>query len=262
MERKDLSDTGVRVPEIGLGVASYTGGVEPLRRGVSLGATHLDTAENYGTEDVVGEAIAGMRDSIFLATKVSRTNLAHDDVLKAAEGSLSKLGTDRIDLYILHAPNPDIPVEGTMRAMDRLVDEGKVRFIGVSNFSVEQLKEAQAASRNKITSNQVRYNLADRKIEAELLPYCQQNHVTIVAYSPLAVGLGKLKSSLRDGVLERVAEESGKTEAQVAINWCTSKEGVIAIPKSNSVQRTEENCGASGWRLSEEHLKLLDGALV
>ena len=261
MEQKELADTGVRVPEIGLGVAGYTGGVEPLRRGVSLGATHIDTAENYGTEDVVGEAIAGMRGSIFLATKVSRSHLRHDDVLKAAEGSLLKLGTDHIDLYILHSPDPDIPIEGTMRAMDRLVDEGKVRFIGVSNFSVEQLKEAQTASRNKITSNQVRYNLADRKIEEGLLPYCQQNQVTIVAYSPLAVGLGKLKAGLRSGVLKRVAEESGKTEAQVAINWCTSKEGVIAIPKSSSVQRTEENCGASGWRLSEEQLRLLDGAL-
>ena len=261
MEQKELADTGVMVPEIGLGVAAYTGGVEPLRRGVSLGAFHIDTAENYGTEDVVGEAIAGIRDSVFLATKVSSTHLRHDDVLKAADGSLRKLKTDRIDLYILHGPSQDVPIAETMGAMDRLVDEGKIRFIGVSNFSVEQLRAAQEACRHKITSNQVRYHLADRKIEAELLPYCQENRVTVVAYSPLAAGLGKLKAGLQEGALERVAEETGKTEAQVAINWCTSKEGVITIPKSSSAERTEENCGASGWRLSEDHLSLLDGAL-
>jgi diketogulonate reductase-like aldo/keto reductase len=261
MEVKELADTGVRVPEIGLGVAGYTGGVEPLRRGIALGANHIDTAENYETEHAVGEAIKGIRDDVFLATKVSGTHLRHDDVLKAAEGSLRKLGTDYIDLYILHAPSPDIPIEETMRAMDRLVDEDKVRFIGVSNFSVEQLKEAQTASRNKITSNQVRYNLADRAIEAELLPYCQENKITIVAYSPLAAGLGRLRAGLRGGVLKKVADESGKTEAQVALSWCTCKEGVIAIPKSSSVQRTEENCGASGWRLSDEHLRLLDEAV-
>ena len=144
--------------------------------------------------------------------------------------------------------------------MDRLVDAGKVRFIGVSNFSLEQLNEAQAASRHKIVANQVQYSLFARSIEEELLPYCQQNAVTIIAYSPLAAhgGLDYLTGRKSHEALEAVSRATGKTPAQVALNWCTSKEGVMAIPKSNSVQRTEENCAASGWRLSEGHMTLLE----
>ena len=261
MEHKELANTGVELPEIGLGTAGYRGGVAPLQRGISLGAFLIDTAEAYDTEDAVGEAIRDIRDEVFVATKVSPPHFRHDDVLKAADNSLKRLGTTHIDLYQLHVPSSDIPIEETMGAMDRLVEAGKIRFIGVSNFSVAQLKQAQAASTNKIVSNQVRYSLVDRSIEAELLPYCQENDVTILAYSPLAVGMGKLNARLNKGVLEQVAQETGKTEAQVALNWCVSHENVITIPKSDSVERTEENCRASGWKLSTEQLIVLEQAL-
>ena len=136
--------------------------------------------------------------------------------------------------------------------MDKLVEDGKVRFIGVSNFSVAQFKEAQATTKNNIVSNQVLYSLADRSIEQDILPFCQDNKVTVIAYTPLAGGVGNLRKSLGSGVLEKVAKESGKTEAQVALNWCISKESVVAIPKSDGLARIDENCGASGWRLSPE----------
>jgi diketogulonate reductase-like aldo/keto reductase len=260
MEHKQLGDSGVLVPEIGLGVAAYKGGPAPLRKGVSLGAVLIDTAESYRTEDAVGDAIRGIRDQVFIATKVSSSHFRYDDVIDAADKSLRRLGTDRIDLYQLHSPSPDIPIEETMGAMDRLVEDGKVRFIGVSNFSVAQMREAQAAMTNKIVSNQVRYSLVDRTIEEELLPYCQEHNVTIIAYSPLAIGIEKLRAGLSEGALTEVARDAGKTEAQVALNWCTSKGNVIAIPKSDSVDRTEENCMASGWRLSSEQLEVLEHA--
>ena len=257
MEYKQLGNTDVQIPEIGLGAWAYTGGVGPLRKGISLGARLIDTAEAYGTEDVVGDAIRPMRRDVFLATKVSPSNFRYADVIKAADSSLSRLETDVIDLYQLHWPNASVPIGETMSAMDRLVEDGKVRFIGVSNFSVAQLKEAQASARNRIVSNQIPYSLADRAIERDTLPFCQEKDVTVIAYSPLAKGISRLKAGL-GGVLGDVAEATGKTEAQVALNWCVSKESVVAIPKSDSAGRTEENCNASGWRLSEAQISLLE----
>ncbi len=257
MELKELGDTGVKIPEIGLGTAGYTSGSEPLRKGIALGATHIDTAESYGTEDQVGDAVAGIRDQVFIATKVSPGHFRHDDLIEAANNSLKLLQTDRIDLYQLHKPNSEIPIGETMGAMDTLVEDGKVRFIGVSNFSVSELEAAQAATGNKIVSNQVRYSLADRRIESELLPYCQRNRVTIIGFSPLKAIWG---ASGHDAALRSVGGATGKTKAQVALNWCTSREGVVTIPKSNSAARIEENCRASGWRLTEDQLALLEAA--
>ena len=259
MDYKPLGDVGVDLPEIGLGTSEYTGGVEPLRRGVYLGATLIDTAELYRTEVIVGEAIRGMRDRVFLATKVSPLHFRRRALLNAAENSLKALGTDYIDLYQLHWSNPLVSIGETMAAMEQLVDSGKVRFIGVSNFSVRRLKKAQAAmTRHKIVSNQVGYSLVDRRIEPGLLSYCQQNGITVIAYSPLGTGMNHLKARDRASALAHVAAETGKTEAQVALNWCISKENVIAIPKSNSLERIQENCDASGWRLTAEQIKALD----
>ena len=258
MEHKTLGDTQVLIPEIGLGAAGYTAGVGPLREGISAGAYLIDTAESYETEDKVGAATLGMRDRVFIATKVSPRHFKHEDLIAAAEGSLGRLGTDYIDLYQLHAPNPDINIAETMGAIDQLVEQGKVRFVGVSNFSVAQLEEAQAATRNKIVANQVRYSLFDRSVEDELLPYCQENDVTLIAYSPLNSGIRYITGEATHKGLESVAEATGKTRAQIVLNWCTSRENVVAIPRSNSKERTRENCDASGWRLSPEQVRLLD----
>ncbi len=267
MELKRLGNTGVMVPEIGLGVWKYRGGVEPLRRGIELGAFLIDTAEMYRTEDVVGQAVKGIRDRVFIATKVSGSHLRHDEVLRAAEASLRQLRTDSIDLYQVHWPNSRVPIKETMRAMETLVDRGLVKYIGVSNFSVSDLREAQAAmSKYPIVSNQVLYNLNSRDIEQDLLPYCQQPNVTIIAYTPLDDGRLATTSRFRRSrgmrALEQIAAEVQKTLAQVALNWCTARPHVIAIPKSDSVARTEENCRASGWRLSRAQIRLLDEAFA
>jgi diketogulonate reductase-like aldo/keto reductase len=266
MELKELGKTGVKVPEIGIGVWRYRGGPEPLRAGIAMGACLIDTAEIYGTEDVVGQAIKGIREQVFVATKVSGEHLRHDQVLKATEASLQRLGTNYIDLYQIHWPGNFVPIKETMRAMETLVDRGGVRYLGVSNFSVKQLHEAQQAmTKYPIVSNQVLYNLNRREIEAELIPYCEANGITIIAFTPLDDGrLARHSEYPRNPqgqqALESVAVQTGKTMAQVALNWSVWRPSVITIPKSNSAARVIENCGATGWRLTVEQYELLNRA--
>lgn len=264
MKLRELGATGVMIPEIGLGTWRYRGGVEPLRAGIDHGAYLIDTAEGYGTEEIVGEAVSGIRDRVFIATKVSGRDLGHDRVLRAAEESLKRLGTDFIDLYQIHWPNSRYPMKETMRAMETLVDRGIIRHIGVSNFDVEEMEEAVSALRNNpLVSNQVIYNLNSRYIEEDIIPYCLGHDITVMAYTPLDEGSLARNSRNRTGkmaVLEEIAGETGKTMAQVALNWCTSSKNVIAIPKSDTVTRTIENCGASGWRLTPGQKQRLDSA--
>ena len=271
MEYQKLGSTDVMVPEIGLGTWRYTGGPEPLRRGIALGANLIDTAEMYRTEAAVGEAVAGIRERVFLATKVLGSNLRYDEVLRAAERSLKLLAVAKIDLYQIHWPNPRVPVAETMRAMQKLVSDGLVDYVGVSNFDVAELQAAQAAMPNvPIVSNQILYNLRRRGAERDVIPYCRRHDVTVIAYSPLHEGAlvggngGRLRRALgmnRDqDALAQVAAETGRTPAQVALNWVADQEGIIAIPKSNSVARTEANCAASGWRLAPEQRRALERA--
>ncbi|HKD65229.1 MAG TPA: aldo/keto reductase [Candidatus Binataceae bacterium] len=265
METKELGNTGVIVPEIGIGVWRYRGGAEPLRRGIDLGATLIDTAEVYGTEDVVGQAIKGIRDRIFVATKVSGEHLGHDQLLRAANASLRRLDIGIIDLYQIHWPNSSVPIKETMRAMETLVDRGLVKYIGVSNFSLFEMLAAQAAmSKYPIVANQVLYNLNRREIEADLMPYCERNRISIIAFTPLDDGsltsMPRFRANQKMRTLSHIAEESGKTMGQVALNWCTSRPCVITIPKSNHADRVAENCGASGWRLSKSQVQALDAA--
>jgi len=259
MYLKELGTTGISIAEVGLGTANYHAGPEPLRRGLQEGALFVDTAESYGSEPVVAEAISGMRDRVFVATKVSPQNFRSQALRRSVESSLLRLRVGVIDLLQLHEPNPPIPIEETLGAMTELVDVGKVRFIGVSNFSVAQLQEAQKASKKyPIVSNQIRYNIVDRTIEKDLLPYCQANRITIIAYSPLAGGLHRTRDCDPEETVEHLAKDTGKTSAQIILNWCLCKQGVVTIPRANSVARIIENCGASGWRLSAEQLALLD----
>jgi diketogulonate reductase-like aldo/keto reductase len=256
---RELAKTGIPLPEIGFGTWNYSGGVEPLRAAIEYEACLIDTAEAYGTEEIVGQAISGRRDRVFLATKVLPRNFKRRDLIAAAERSLRRLGTDYIDLYQLHWPNLTVPIEETMRGMEELVDTAKVRFIGVSNFSVRDLINAQAAlSKQRIAANQVRYNLVERTIEGGLLQYCQKNGITVIAYSPLATGLGNIRAMDPQEVLRRVAEASSKSEVQVALNWCIRKENVIAISKASTVAHIQENLGASGWKLQPESVRLLE----
>jgi len=230
--------------------AERTSQIESLKRGLELGMTLVDTAEFYAdgeSERLVGEAIKGRRDSVFVATKVWPTNLHHDDVLAACDRSLKRLGISFADLYQIHWPNPRIPIRETMGAMQELVTAGKVRHIGVSNFSIEETKKAQEAlGRTELASNQVEYSLVNRSIESGLLQFCQKERITVIAYSPL--GRGSLPAL---SIPESILTKYRMTRAQVALNWVTWKQGVVAIPKSATKEHTEENAVSLSTRLSE-----------
>ncbi len=262
MNYKNFGDTDLKIPEIGLGTWDYSGGAEPLKKGIEQGANLIDTAEGYYNEEVVGDAVKGIRDEVIIATKVSGRHLGYEDVLWACENSLKKLQTDYIDIYQVHWPNSSFPIKDTMEAMGKLVDEGVVMYVGVSNFSLDQMKKAQHYFPNyKIQSNQMRYNLNDRDIEEDLLPYCIENNITILAYTPLDNGILCKKegnTSEKNSILNKIAAVKSKTPGQVALNWCIKHENVIAIPKSNSVDRTVENCGSSGWYISDDEMVQLN----
>lgn len=258
MRYHKLGTTPITLPVIGLGTWQYNGGIEPLRTGIALGARFIDTAESYGSEQVVGEAIRDIRKDVFLATKVSPRHFRYPGVIAAADRSLSRLKTDYIDLYQLHWPNYTVPIEETMGAMERLVESGKIRFIGVSNFMLADLKAARKGLfKSSIVSNQVRYNLIDRTIERDLLPYCQEQGITIIAHSPLATGLSNLRARDPENILGQLAARKSATVAQIAINWCLAKPGVVTIPKASSPAHVRENCQAFGVPLSDEELRLL-----
>ena len=266
---KELNRTGCKVPAIGLGTWKIGGSMTPdhsqddlaikaLRHGISLGMWLIDTAEIYGgghAEELVGEAIKIFnREKIFIVTKVWETNLRYDDVLKAAKRSLKRLKTNYIDLYLIHWPNSRIPLSETMKAMEKLVSDGLVRYIGVSNFSVKLMEEARSyLSKEDIVVNQVKYNVYDRSVERDILPYCQKEGITLMAYTPLAKG-----SVSTDKTLIEIGRKYGKTAAQVALNWLISKDMVIAIPKAIRIEHIEENAGAMGWRLSEEDIRYIE----
>jgi diketogulonate reductase-like aldo/keto reductase len=244
---------------IGFGTWRYRGGVEPIRRALELGAALVDTAESYRTEETVGAAIRGVRDHVLLATKVSPRHFRYRDVLAAADGSLRRLGVEYLDLYQLHSPHAAVPIAETMGAMEALVDAGKVRFVGVSNFSTGELRRAQAAMRrHRIVSNQVRYNLIERDPETDLLAYCRDQGITLIAHSPLAHGLERIEAGDPAGVLEKVAAMTGMTKAQVALAWCVTRDQVVAIPKADSIAHVVENCGAADHPLPPEAIALLD----
>jgi len=266
MDLKELGRTGVKVPAIGMGtwgIGGYssrdTGGdkeaIQALRRGIELGMYLIDTAEMYGAghaEEVVGEAIKPFsREQVFIVSKVLPENLHYADVIKAAQRSLKRLQADWIDLYLIHLPNPKIPLVETIEAMEELVERNVVRFIGVSNFDLSQVEEARSyLSKDNIVVNQVEYNLLERSIERDVLPYCTRQQMTVMAYTPLASGrLSKSKFLLE------VGKRYEKTAAQVALNWLIAKERVVAIPKAVNIDHLEENAGAMGWRLSQDDIE-------
>jgi len=241
-------------------------GITAIRGAIELGYTHIDTAEMYGaghSEELVGLAINGFdRESLFITTKVLPQHLRYDDCIKAAEDSLKRLRTEYIDLYLIHIPSSEIPIKETMKAMDSLLLQKKIRFIGVSNFSVKQLKEAHGFTENKIVNNQIEYNLLTRhsgaynvNIESEIVPFCQENDIIITAWKPLAGG--RLFQE-RNKLLEAISEKYNKTLSQIAINWLISKKNIITIPKSTNTEHLKENLGAMGWHLSEDDMKRLD----
>lgn len=183
--------------------------------------------------------------------------------MKAAENSLKRLRCSYIDLYHVHMPNRRVPIEETMKAMEKLVDEGKVRYIGVSNFSLQQIKKAEEAlSKNKLASNQVEYSLNVRTIENDVLPYCEQKRIAIMAYRPLAHGALAEPNPRLKLIMDNISQKyGGKTPAQIALNWLMRKSGMIfPIPRASRPERVIENAGAVGWSLEAEDVKKLEDA--
>ena len=267
MQFRVLGHTQESIPVVGLGTWGIGGemspdssqdeaGIQALRLGLDLEMKFIDTAEMYGaghSEEVVARALEGRRDRVFVASKVSPRHFAYDDVLAAAKRSLKRLGLKQMDLYQLHWPSSMIPISETMRAMEKLVSDGLIRYIGVSNFSVDQMREAQESlSHEKIVSNQVEFSLIDRSVEARILSYCQREGLTLIAYSPL--GQGKIPrgkgSSFK--ILDEIAEKSGKTRNQVALGWVLQHESVVTIPKAADMDHVKENAEVADWKLDTQ----------
>jgi diketogulonate reductase-like aldo/keto reductase len=279
LERKSLGKTGESVASIGLGTWNMGGRespdyrdderlIEAIRYAVELGMNHIDTAEMYAAghaEELVGEAVKQFsRDEVFIATKVWPSNLRYEDVIRSCRRSLERLQLKYVDLYMVHWPNPRIPLQETMKAMEKLVKDGLVRYIGVSNFDVELLEEAMnALKREEIVANQVKYSLEAREVERELIPFCERNGITVTAYTPLGKGRipAEAASNTPEGkILAEMAQRYGKTPVQIALNWVIWRPNVITIPKAARKEHLEENAGAAGWRLTEEDYKRLSAA--
>ncbi|WP_236179913.1 aldo/keto reductase [Pseudomonas mosselii] len=253
---------GSRVPAIGQGTwymgedpGRRAAEVAALQQGIELGLGLIDTAEMYaegGAEQVVGQAISGRRDQVFLVSKVYPHNASRRAVPAACERSLRRLGTDCIDLYLLHWRG-QYPLEETVEAFERLVEQGKIRRWGVSNFDLDDLRELDTPA---CATNQVLYNPAERGIEFDLLPWSRQQGLPTMAYCPLAQAGGLL----RHPVMTQVAERHGATPAQVSLAWVTRGEGVIAIPKAVNPEHVRLNAAAADLVLAEEDLQDIEQA--
>lgn len=246
---------GVEVPALGLGTARMdeTECRNAVETALELGYQHVDTAQMYGTEGPVGDAIAASgvdRADIFVTTKIHRRNLAYDDVLDSFDDSLSRLGMDYVDLLLIHAPSGTVPLEETLSAMDELRDDGTVGYIGVSNFSVEQLKRSMALSDAPILTNQVEYHPYHQ--QGELLEFCIENDVMLTAYSPLDVG-----DLVGDETLTEVGERYGKTAAQVALRWLVQQPMVSTIPKASNRNHLEQNIDIFDFELDADEMEQL-----
>ncbi len=272
MIQKALGQTAISVSAIGQGlsigsyktrVGRYEDQVDNIRLGISLGMTLLDTAPVYGdghSERVVGQAVADVRQEVCLATKLRPGKTRPEEVEASAAESLERTGCDVIDLLQIHWPNPDVPLADTIGAMGSLVERGVVEHIGVSNFSLAELEEArEALPTGDIQSLQVEYNLFDRGVEDDLLPYCQEAGITVMAYSPLHRGrIANGPDHL--AVLETIAEAHGATPAQVALRWLVSHEGVVAIPNSTNPTRLKENARSADIALTDGEIERISSA--
>ena len=304
MEYVSLGRGGPQVSAVGLGMWQAGGKAwgsdvrdadcrKAMERAVELGVNLVDTAEAYGdghSERVMSRAIRNVgRDHVFVATKVGGWHLRADDVRKACAASLTRLGVREIDLYQVHWPDPwsQVPLRETMKALEALHRAGRIRNIGVSNFAVRDLEEARShLSRADIVSNQVRYNMLQREVEAEVVPYCKREGIAILAWSP--IGKGVLTGKYHDGrrpkdrirsdedlfkpanlraaaplirELRKIGRARGKTAGQVALAWLRRHGHVIPIPGAKRPAQAEENAGAAGWQLTAREFRSLGGIL-
>ncbi len=273
MNYKTLSN-GFSLPDIGLGTGGDQSKVssnieiwkQSIKDAIEIGYVHIDCAAMYSNgkaEEVLGDVIKQFdRSKLIISTKVSPQNLTYSDFISSVKESLKKLQIDYVDLLYIHAPNPDISLEETMRAMNDCIDEGLVKHPAVSNFNLSLLKRAQTLSKYPIVANQIEYNLATREIshcegcdhqESEIVPYCQENNILVVAYRPVDRG-----SILKPNeLLTTLSKKYNKTVAQIALNWLISQKNIVVIPRSDSREHLKENYNASGWCMTDDDIERL-----
>ena len=259
---------GTVIPALGQGSAQLAQGRHPeaveeeaLRTGLSLGMTLIDTAEAYGggrSEKFISRVIAGQRDRVFLVTKVLPDHATETGIPRACEASLARLGTDHLDLYLLHWRAKGVDLSAVVTAFESLRSAGKIRAWGVSNFTTNDMEELfHIPHGDRCATNQVRYNIGNRSIERDLLPWCAQHGMPIMAYSPLG---GPGTSLLRDPALVRIGAAHGCSAAAVALAWTVRSGNVIAIPESGSAEHVKENTIALSLTLTPQDLQTLDAA--
>jgi diketogulonate reductase-like aldo/keto reductase len=268
MRTNPFGATGRQVSAVGQGTwyiddAHRDSAVGALRRGIDLGMNHIDTAEMYGSgaaEQVVGEAIGGRRDDVFLVSKVLPGNASRRDTRAACERSLRQLGTDRLDCYLLHWRGSH-PLEETFAAFEDLQREGKILSFGVSNFDVDDLEEALAvAGPGRLACNQVLYHLKERAIEHAVIPWCERNGVAVVAYSPFGHDDFPEPDTAEGRTLADIAEAHGVSARQVALAFLARRPSVFVIPKASTAAHAEENAGGASVALSNDDVARLDNA--
>lgn len=265
-ERKPFGHTARDVATIGQGTwyvddAHRPTAIAALRRGLDLGMTHIDTAEMYGeAEAVVGEAIAGRRDEVFLVSKAVPSNASGAGTVAACERSLARLRTDRLDCYLLHWPGSH-PLDETFAAFERLREQGKILAWGVSNFDVPDLDAAwKAGGESQIACNQVLYHLEERAIEHAVQPWCEEHGVAVVAYSPFGHGSFPGPRTPGGRVLQDIAARHGATARQVALRFLVRRPSSFTIPKASSPEHAADNAGAGALSLTEAELARIDAA--
>lgn len=258
MKSKTKSVNGCSIPALGLGTWKMKGNEceKSVRKAIELGYRHIDTAVFYENEKSVGKAIDNFqRDELFITTKIWKDKLRYEDFKKSTEGSLIRLDTDYVDLLLIHWPNKEVPIRKTIKAMNELVEEGKVRYIGVSNFSQDQLNRAREFSSEPIVTNQVKYHVGmDR---SSLLNYCRENDIFLTAYSPLGQGEVLKRDELSD-----IAAKYDKSSGQIALKWLITQDNVLAIPKASSEPHLRENIELFDWQLEERDTNKLNHLVI
>ena len=263
MEYKILGSTREKLSSIGIGTWQLSSNTEENEKAINLaiekGVNLIDTAEIYGTEKLVGKIIKEKR-NLFIATKVWATHFRYDAVIKACEKSLENLGIKQIDLYQLHWPNRGINIKETMKAMEKLVYDGKIRYIGVSNFNEKELKNAQRAmSKYEIVSNQVEYNLIERMPEMNLIDYMKKEKITLLAYSPFAHGaIFKKRYERIIKSIEELGKKYDKTAGQMLLRWLIQKDIVIPLTKASSPKHMLENIAAADFNINQKDMEIID----
>jgi diketogulonate reductase-like aldo/keto reductase len=259
---------GTSVPALGQGAWHLGQGRHPpaveeeaIRAGISLGMTLLDTSGNYGngrSEQFIGQVIAGQRDRIFLVSKVEASEVSGDGIARACQASLARLGTDHLDLYLLHSPTSNSQFPGVVAGLEQLRSGGKIRAWGVSNFDMEQMEALfRVPDGQRCATNQVAYSLNNRRIERDVLPWCTHHNVPVMAYSPLG---GDHNLVVSDRTLAQIGAAHGCSAAAVALAWVIRSGNVIAIPESGSPAHAKENAAALSLALSAQELQTLAAA--